>query len=89
MAYVRRVDGEIRASYSGPQKSCVTEPISDSDPELLAFYASLVPSIGDEIEKEITGSNALSAMVRRIAKSEDKTEREIIDEIRAEAKGGQ
>jgi hypothetical protein len=87
MGYVRRDGGgSITACFALPQTSIVVEPIADDAPELLAFLNPPKPSAADLVEGGITTNPMLSALVRRLAKHEGITERELLDEIRAEAK---
>jgi hypothetical protein len=44
------------------------------------------PSIGDLVDAEIEDSKVVAAMIRRIAKKEGIAEKDLIDEIKSEAK---
>ena len=87
MPYVRRDGGgAIDGCFGLLQPGIAEEWLDETNPEVVAFRNPLKPSIGDTVENGIVSDPILIAFVRRTATKEGITERELLDEICAEAR---
>ncbi len=85
MPYVQRDrSGNMRGLFARRQEGFAEEFLAEDHPDVVAFLAPTVVSDPDRAESRIQSNPALLAMVRRMARIEGKTERQILDELRAE-----
>lgn len=85
--WVVRENGNIVRASAARQKDPIwdgAESLPDGHPDLVALFTPPAPSNADVAEKAILATPALLGIVRKLAKSEGKSEKDLIDEIKAE-----
>ncbi len=87
MPFVQRDSGgNINGTATVDQEGWGNEFLHDDDPEIVAHLNPPPEAPADTVERGITSSPIIDALVQRIAKKEGITERKLISELRALAR---
>jgi hypothetical protein len=88
MPYVSRNEqGEINGVFTAKQPGYGEEFLQNDDPAVAAFRTPKVLSDEDHAEMQLTSSPEMHALIKTLAKRFSISQRKLLDEIRAEAKG--